>query len=184
VKNPEKNIDAVVKRYDNAEVSKENLRYYYGDTAIARQILLENPNPLKQSVNIDGQDFALEYEIVEQGGIILNDNMSIEGTEPENGKKAVLGQKFVAGQNFIDLTFKDINNDEIDPNQKIFFDQEDITHKIQIFTRDLFSYLSRELEVDFDFYGSNAKPFLDLERKRIKVFITDLGGNLKNSYPD
>jgi hypothetical protein len=173
------NIKVVAKEYQKLakNVRPENvgeiLSNYYKDTQRAMELLKDNPNPLGQTIRIGQDTYSLHYEIIPQGGIIL------EGKDEESNKKikTSFGQNYVSGLNLLTVARLPINTQLPQPyseTQGVFLDNTPLYKEVLMSNSELFNYLSAEIDSYFTFSAANIKPFLDKKNKKLIIKITDL----------
>lgn len=165
------------------ELSQEVLRHYYQDTKRAQQIFEQNPNPLNQQINLNGLDYKLNYTVVPQGALMLeNPNSYFDENNQFHDSIVLAGQKHIKGANlgYIDLNQPKedlVNNKQFQISKNIKF-KSDLSHCLY----DIFHFLNQKLGVEFTQSFHNVKPFVDLESKTIKIYITDLCASLQDYF--
>jgi hypothetical protein len=177
--NNETNKRFVLKEYKKLakNVGEKNvgeiLSNYYKDTQRAMELLRENPNPLRQTIRIGQDTYSLYYEIIPQGGIILEDK------DGESNKKVrtSFGQDYISGLNLLTVATLPIDTQLQQPyseTQGIFIDNTPLYNELLTSSSELFDYLSSEIDSYFTFSAANIKPFLDKKNKKLVIKITDL----------
>ncbi len=162
----------------------EVLDRYYLDTEKAKNFLESNPNPCNQTMEINGVKYTLEYKVVSQAPIILeNDSEEFHSGVP---LQISVGQNFVDGLNLEDLESPNlalIKEKGISiKSQEIFVERFGFCATIENLSEDLFDELSFRLGVPYDFHRVNVKPFVDEEARKVIIFITDLVANLRTYF--
>ncbi len=185
---------SVVKLYSESNFQTINpkdrrkvLEEYYTDTLKAMSILEKNPNPLSQSIQINGRKFSLKYKIIPQGKVLLEEAGEDRGAIDNKvlALKASFGQKFVAGLNLSYIRrHVGIDDDDFDKRQSFISGDSLLCSEIEDEAKRLFEYLSRELGVSFGFANVNIKPFLEEESGELLIVITDLAASLFKYYDE
>ncbi len=198
VKN-EDGFKVAVKEYNNPKfnwIRKEHqeavLKEYYRDTDKAAEILKSNPNPLNQMIHVGEEEWPIEYKIVPQGAIMLeqskNDLLYKDGAfrVEEKKSKALVGQEFIEGLHLRALKNKDHpsswETSAALQRQEMLWGNSEQCLQIENRTLTLFSHLSKTLSSHFTYSPINIKPFVDNENKKIVLIITDLASNLRDYY--
>ena len=152
------------------------LENYYADTESAQQLLEQNPNPLNQSLELDNksilkldtQSIPIEYRVVPQGGMYLEDN--------EKHHQYVVSQKKVDGINLEKLLY--YKKHELD-DQGVFTDSG-VRQQLTDYSRKMFGYINKSLDVHFIYDSSNIIPHF--EDNKAVIYITDLAGRIGDYY--
>ena len=140
------------------------------------QLLEQNPNPLNQSLELDNksilklhtQSIPIEYRVVPQGGMYLEDN--------EKHHQYVVSQKKVDGINLEKLLY--YKKHELD-DQGVFTDSG-VRQQLTDYSRKMFGYINKCLDVHFIYDSSNIIPHF--EDNKAVIYITDLAGRIGDYY--
>lgn len=177
-----KEYDKLQEKFGKAE-TKNILHNYYIDTERAKELLQENPNPLNQSIKIDGIEYTFHYTVVPQGEIVLEKySQEYPGLDKV---PLVIGQSFQHGLNYDDLNNSQIDKKKLEQmtdEQKLFYYSKSHLEDINKNCRELFDFLNKKLERDFSFAASNIKPYLNTKERRVEITITDLASSLQQYH--
>ncbi len=184
-------ILGVAKNYDNLsggfaglnnpELTKKILSKYHQDTEKAFRMLEKDPNPLKQSMEINGENYLFKYKIVQQGDFMLAQRRKSSFSETEEEVPSLVGQEYVKGLNF-ELLVKMPRGAIPSEGQEIFAKNYDLYKKLEEMIKKFLIYLSETVGASFSFGAMNIKPFVNPRERSIDIIITDLSANIRSDY--
>lgn len=158
------------------QLTKEILRCYYRDTEKVQEFLQAHENPLNQSVVIDGKRYDLSYEVIPQGGMLLEGDANYRYTSKNN--PMVASQSFVKGRNMRDLDLGRYSEEAHVESQDFMDDNSELAANIEAQMYKFESFINKELGLEFSLVEENIKPYIDEEKHKVHMVITDLAASL------
>jgi len=142
---------------------------------LVKDVFLNNPNLLNQTVKLGGKTFNMIYKIIPQGQSVI-----------DNKEICSIGQEFISGLNFVEIMniVPQANEKTIShypKNQRLI-----ILHKQEYEQQKdnelIKKYLKEITNRNLTIYSHNVKPFI--HKDNIINPVTDLAHNIYSIYSD